>query len=114
VERWEVKPEFAGTAQALFVRAVSSSFDVEQGRAQTRALFRHERAPVASTSRRQKEQEEEDGPSLRDAAPLASVGDLAESLFEIIRKAEDPLAVAERLLSIVRVKCPRCRPSFAS
>ncbi len=60
--------------------------------------------PPVSIARREREQQEIEQASLAPLermAAVASVGDLAESLFEIVSKNENPVAVVERLLSMV-------------
>lgn len=115
-ETWEIKPDFQDRAALTFARAVKENWSQDRARLETMNLFRNT-LPSASHWKGEEDREEE-RPTLDLAAiaPHASTGDLAESLFEIVRKAEDPLAVAERLLSMVRqeVKGRARKHSFAS
>lgn len=108
-ETWEVKPEFAGEAEALFRRAVAEGWSQHRAASEAARLFakalsswgRHKQGPKAAS-------ENEPHPDRRAAAKLASPGDVAEMCLELVNASADPWAVAQRLLpELAKVKRPR-------
>jgi hypothetical protein len=111
-EAWSVRPEYADAAVALFRRAVAEGWGWAEaadavGGLRRRppanprprpAVARHGRNRLASVAC-------PDGRAvevLSKSAALASPGDLADMLFELLKQSEDPVFVAERLLERAR------------
>jgi hypothetical protein len=102
-ETWEIKPGLEGAARSLFRRAVAENWSqarvwqevIKSGAGKT---SQRGQASAAARLQRQSEGRPVAGPrQLREQARAASPGDVAEMCLDLIRAAEDPWAVAQRL-----------------
>jgi hypothetical protein len=99
-ERWELRREYDGRAVNLFRKAVRAGMNYEEVRPAALALYATVKAP--RRTRRPPRRQETALQVMRAAAAIASPGDLADTLFDLLTQAQDPVATATLLLSRAR------------
>ncbi len=128
-EEWEIRPQFVESAPAFFQRAVAEKWTNLQTR--QRVMDLGGRIEHASRSPRPRLSATSPPPgkngfpvvtnaqalaALKSAVKVGSPQDVAELLFEVVSRAEDPAAVVNHLQQMVRdakADAAKKRPTFA-
>lgn len=101
-ETWAIKPGLEEKAPALFRRAVAEGWSQDRALLEVARLFR---APTKAWRRERRHRQALE--QLQAAARHAASGDVAEMCLDLLRAAEDPWAVAQRLLpELQRIRRP--------
>jgi hypothetical protein len=116
-ETWQIKPGMEERGKGLLRRAIAECWVQTKAYAECRPGTKP--TGVHQSRKRAKASKEDlqcrmPTPPLAQMAAHASVGDVADMCLELIRAAEDPRAVAEKLLpELQRIKQTTKRPSLA-